>query len=66
MKKNKSKPVKVKKYIPHGRVLLELAVWNFTKDEVLIRHTADELARAIQMHFHLTNFGVEAFGLSEE
>jgi len=66
MKKNKAKPVKIKKYLPHGRVLLELVVWNFTQDEVLIRHTADELAKAIQMHFHLTNFGVGAFGLSEE
>jgi hypothetical protein len=66
MKKNKPKPAEVKKYIPHGQILLELVVWNFTKDEVLIRHTADELAKAIQMHFHLNNFGAKAFGLSEE
>jgi hypothetical protein len=66
MKKSKTKAVKVKKYLPHGRVLLELVVWNFTQDEILIRHTADELAKAIQMHFHLNNFGTEAFGLGSE
>jgi hypothetical protein len=66
MKKNKPKPVEVKKYLPHGKVLLELAVWNFTQDEVLIRHIANQLSEAIQMHFHLKNFGVEAFGLSDE
>jgi hypothetical protein len=66
MKKNKTTPIKVTKNLPHGRVLLELVVWNFTQDEILIRHTADELSKAIQMHFHLNNFGVEAFGLSDD
>lgn len=66
MRKKKNKKSKVKNYIPHGRVLMELVVWDFSQDERIIRHTADELAKAIQLSYSLSHFGAESFGLEDE
>ena len=66
MRKKKTKKPKVKKYPPYGRVLLELAIWDFSQDERVIRHTANEIARAIQLSYSLSNFGTESFGLEGE
>jgi len=54
------------KYLPYGRVILELVIWDFSQDENVIRHTANELARAIQLSYSLSNFGTESFGLEGE
>lgn len=66
MRKKKTKKPKVKNYLPYGRVLLELVIWDFSQDERIIRHTADEIARAIQLSYNLSHFGAESFGLEGE
>jgi hypothetical protein len=66
MRKKKTKKPEVKKYLPYGRVLLELVIWDFSQDERIIRHTANEIARAIQLSYSLSNFGTESFGLEGE
>jgi hypothetical protein len=52
--------------LPIGRVIIELALWDFTQDEVIIRHNANELARALYLSYNLENFGATSFGLSED
>jgi hypothetical protein len=52
--------------IPVGRLIRELALWEFTGNEDIVRHYASELARAIQLGYNLENFGTQSFGLSEE
>jgi len=52
--------------IPIGRVIRELVLWDFTQNEDIIRHNANELARAIQLGYSLENFGASSFGFSEE
>jgi hypothetical protein len=64
MKKKKTKPVK--KSIPVGRVLTELVIWDFSQDDVVIRHYAEQVARALELSYNLSNFGVKSFGLEEE
>lgn len=66
MKKNKTKKKQPKKYLPYGRVILELVIWDFSQDENIICHTANELAKAIQLSYNLSNFGTHSFGLEEE
>ena len=66
MKKKKTKKKQPKKYLPYGRVILELVIWDFSQDENVIRHTANELSRAIQLSYNLSNFGTESFGLESE
>jgi hypothetical protein len=60
MKKQKQKAV------PIGRLLPELVIWSFNDDEEIVRHYADQLARAIQLSYNLSNFGLQSFGMSEE
>lgn len=62
VKRTASKP----KAIPVGRLIRELVLWDFTQNEDVIRHNANELARAIQLGYNLENFGASSFGLSEE
>ena len=57
-----SKPVT----LPVGRVLIELALWDFSGNADIIRHNANELAKAIQMSYHLDNFGPSSFGIEDE
>ncbi len=59
----KNKKVKA---IPVGRVIPELVIWAFTDDEAVIRHYANELAKAIQLSYGLSNFGPQSFGISDE
>lgn len=67
MKKQRVKRTAVKPLaLPVGRVIHELVIWDFTQDDDIIRHNANELARAIQMGYNLENFGASSFGLSEE
>lgn len=60
MKKQKQKAV------PIGRLVPELVIWSFNDDEEIVRHYADQLARAIQLSYNLSNFGLQSFGMSEE
>jgi hypothetical protein len=60
MKKKKAKAV------PIGRLIPELVIWSFHDDEEIVRHYADQLAKAIQLSYNLSNFGVKSFGMSEE
>ena len=64
MKKKKSKSAK--KSVPVGRVVPELVIWDFSEDDVIIRHYAEQLARALELSYNLSNFGVKSFGLEEE
>ena len=70
MKKPKVKRKALKKQkkvmITPGRVILELALWDFTGDDAIIRHNANELARAILTSYNLDNFGPIGFGLKDE
>lgn len=62
MKKKKIKA----KAIPVGRLLPELVIWSFNDDEEIVRHYAEQLAKAIQLSYNLSNFGLQSFGISEE
>jgi len=66
MKKQKKKQKSVPMNIPTGVVITDLIVWCFDDNEEVIRHTADQLARAIQMSFSLSNFGPIVFGYEDE
>lgn len=70
MKKQKTKPkaTKIQKRLvmPVGVMITELVLWDFSGNEELVRHNANELARAIVMHYNLQNFGPANFGLSED
>lgn len=57
-----SKPVT----LPVGRVIIELALWDFSGDADIIRHNANELAKALQMSYNLDNFGPSSFGMDDE
>jgi hypothetical protein len=57
-----SKPVA----LPVGTVLVELVLWDFSGNADIIRHNANELAKAIQMHYNLNNFGPSSFGIEDE
>lgn len=57
-----SKPI----YLPVGMVIRELVLWDFSGDEHVIRHNANELAKALQMSYNLDNFGPASFGMEEE
>jgi hypothetical protein len=65
MKKQKKKQKSAPINIPTGVVITDLVVWCFDDTEEIIRHTADQLAKAIQMSFSLSNFGPTAFGYEE-
>jgi hypothetical protein len=52
--------------IPVGYVLRDLVLWDFSGNEDLVRHNATELAKALQMHYNLTNFGPASFGMEDE
>lgn len=45
---------------------MDLVIWSFTDDEDIIRHNADQLAKAIQLGYQLKNFGPSMFDLDEE
>jgi hypothetical protein len=70
MKKKKTQKNKATKnqpqYLPFGVVINELTLWVFSNDEDLIRHNANELAKALHMSYNLSNFGVSSFGLQED
>ena len=51
--------------IPVGYVLRELVLWEFSGNADIIRHNATELAKALQMHYNLTNFGPSSFGIDD-
>lgn len=62
------KAVKQKKklILPIGVVVKELVLWDFSNNEDIIRHNANELARAIQMSYSLDHFGPASFGIEDE
>lgn len=62
VKRNAKKPVS----LPEGRVVIDLVIWSFTDDEDIIRHNAEQLAKALQMSYQLSNFGPSAFGIDDE
>lgn len=49
-----------------GEVNLDLAVWDFSEDEDLTCHIAEQLAKAIYLHYNMSNFGPESFGIQDE
>jgi hypothetical protein len=53
-------------YLPIGVVIRELVLWDFSGDEHIIRHNANELAKALQMSYNLDNFGPSSFGIDDE
>jgi hypothetical protein len=55
-----------KPQISVGKVLEELTVWSFGHDKHEVRHIIEQMSKAIQMNFHLNNFGTRSFGISEE
>jgi hypothetical protein len=65
MKKQQLKRSAKQRTVPVGEVLIELVVWDFSQDEDVIRHTANELAKAINMHYNINNFGPSSFGLED-
>jgi hypothetical protein len=70
MRKQKTKRNALKKQkrliMPVGVMITELVLWDFSGNEELVRHNANELAKAIVMHYNLQNFGPANFGLSED
>ena len=65
-KKQQKTKTKTSPALPIGRVITELALWDFTQDEAVICHNANELARALYLSYNLENFGTASFGLSED
>lgn len=57
---------KTKIYLPVATVITDLCLWDFSGNEDVIRHNANELARAIQLSFQLEHFGLQSFGIPEE
>lgn len=53
-------------HLPVGVLIRDLVLWDFSQDEDIIRHNANELAKALQMSYNLENFGAASFGISEE
>lgn len=53
-------------YLPFGTVITELVLWDFSGNADVIRHNANELAKALQMSYDLSNFGPNCFGIEEE
>lgn len=67
MKKQRVKRNAVNKLIlPVGTVMTDLVLWDFSQDEDVIRHNANQLAQAIQIGYNLRHFGAASFGISEE
>ena len=62
MKKKKKKQAA----IPIGTVILDICVWDFSGQEEVTRHIADQIARAVYLTYNMSNFGVESFGLTDE
>ena len=66
MKKQPLRRKAKKLILPVGEMIIDLAVWDFSQDEDFIRHTADQLAKAILVSYNMSNFGPSSFGLSDE
>lgn len=62
VKRTASKPI----HLPVGVLVRELVLWEFSGDADIIRHNANELARALQMSYNLDNFGPASFGMEDE
>jgi len=52
--------------IPVGVLITDLVLWEFSQDDDLIRHNANQLAQAISLAYNLSNFGPSSFGISDE
>jgi hypothetical protein len=63
-RKSTTKPTQL--ILPTGVVITDLIVWCFSDSEEVIRHSADQISKAIQMSYSLMNFGPAVFNLSEE
>ena len=64
--RRKAQKKQKKLILPEARVITELSVWSFRESQEINRHIADELAKALQLNYHLNNFGPSVFGLEEE
>jgi hypothetical protein len=64
--KRKATKRKNSQIITIGYVITDLILWDFPGDEETVRHTADVVARAIQLSYNLSNFGPSSFGISDE
>ena len=49
-----------------GEIVNELVVWDFGEDAYITRHNINQLAKALQMHYSLHNFGPQNFGLEPD
>jgi hypothetical protein len=56
----------MKKQMPVGQVITDLAMWVFSQKEAEIKYHAEEIAKAILMGYHVSNFGPQSFGMTEE
>lgn len=65
-KKNKNTQIKYIGTEIYGHVFLDLHLWEFSGNEDVIRHNAEELAKGLLLIYNMSNFGVESFGLSEK
>ena len=52
-------------YLPFGIVITDLVLWDFSGNADVIRHNANELAKALQMSYDLNNFGPHCFGIED-
>lgn len=64
-KTRKSKNVEEKTSVV-GMVILDLAVWDFSNNEDIIRHNANEISKAILFSYQLANFGPHNFGIPDD
>jgi len=59
--------INMNKPIRHvGRVVLELAIWDFSGNDDIISHNAGELAKALLMSYQLDHFSPSSFGIDDE
>lgn len=62
VKRRAAKPL----ILPIGQVITDLVLWDFSQDDDIIRHNANQLAHAIQLSYNLEHFGAASFGMSDE
>jgi hypothetical protein len=62
MKKKQNK----KGAIPIGTVILDICVWDFSGQEEVTRHIANQIARAVYITYGINNFSADVFNMTNE
>jgi hypothetical protein len=53
------------RHLRGGYVITDLVVWDFSKDEEIACHIAEQVAKAIIMSYNMGNFGPDSFNFNQ-